>query len=290
MLTHTFCHIPGIGLKTEKELWESGVLSWDELDKMNAFEHPKANLEIMKQVIVESRRALENRNIDYFSKLLSLQQFWRIFPHFRDQTAYLDIETTGLSSNNEITSIALYDGKNIKTYINGRNLNQFIDDLSKYRVLVTYNGKNFDLPFIEKYFKTKLNQAHIDLRYILAGLGIKGGLKGSEKHFGISRNELEGVNGFFAVLLWDEYKKHKNEKALESLVRYNIEDTVNLEKLMVLAYNLKLKETPFASFALDLPAEVEINEHADMNTLKKVKKIFDRYQKKTPEKQKEGQR
>jgi len=44
--------------------------------------------------------------------------------------AYLDIETTGLDSYyNEITTIALYDGENIKHYINGENLEEFKKEL-----------------------------------------------------------------------------------------------------------------------------------------------------------------
>ena len=29
MLQHTFCHIPGIGMKTERKLWEAGITSWE---------------------------------------------------------------------------------------------------------------------------------------------------------------------------------------------------------------------------------------------------------------------
>jgi hypothetical protein len=28
MLTNTFCHLPGIGEKTERNLWAAGVTSW----------------------------------------------------------------------------------------------------------------------------------------------------------------------------------------------------------------------------------------------------------------------
>ena len=29
MLTNTFCHIPGIGPKTEEKLWNAGIHNWD---------------------------------------------------------------------------------------------------------------------------------------------------------------------------------------------------------------------------------------------------------------------
>ena len=44
-------------------------------------------------------------------------------------------------------------------------------------MIVTYNGKTFDVPFIEKYFGIRMNHAHIDLRYVLKSLGYSGGLK-----------------------------------------------------------------------------------------------------------------
>jgi len=55
---------------------------------------------------------------------------------------------------------------------------------------------------------------------------------------------LSDIDGFFAVLLWNEYRKSGSQKALDTLLAYNVQDTVNLESLMVTAYNLKIKETP----------------------------------------------
>ncbi len=33
MLKNTFCHVPGIGYKTEMEIWRKGVLTWHDLVK-----------------------------------------------------------------------------------------------------------------------------------------------------------------------------------------------------------------------------------------------------------------
>ena len=38
---------------------------------------------------------------------------------------------------------------------------------------------------------------------------------------------------------------NNNRKALETLLAYNIADTVNLEKLMIVAFNQLIKNTPF---------------------------------------------
>jgi uncharacterized protein YprB with RNaseH-like and TPR domain len=140
-----------------------------------------------------------------------------------EQFAYLDIETTGLDRHfNEITTIALYDGRAIKTYVKGQKLDNFIEDIQKYKVIVSYNGKSFDVPFIENYFNIRLDHAHIDLRYILHSLKFRGGLKGCERQLDMDRSDLRDIDGFFAVLLWDEYQKTGDQKALETMLAYNV--------------------------------------------------------------------
>jgi uncharacterized protein YprB with RNaseH-like and TPR domain len=153
-----------------------------------------------------------------------------------------------------ITTIALYDGRSIRHYVHGQNLTEFAQDIREYRLLVTYNGKCFDLPMLRASFGLALDQAHIDLRYVLASLGYKGGLKGCERRLGLDRGDLANVDGCFAVLLWREYRVHGNAQALETLLAYNIRDVVNLEALLVKAYNLKAARTPFGpSVTLPLP-------------------------------------
>lgn len=257
MLLHTFSHIPGIGPKTEQNLWAAGVTSWQEWREPIPI-RMSANTAIEAETILAgSQSALEDDNPNFFTERLKSNEAWRIFSDFRHRTAYLDIETTGLDDFSEITTIALYDGHKVTTYVNGHNLDNFADDIERYKVIVSYNGKSFDVPFLERYFRTKLHHAQIDLRYVLARLGFKGGLKGCEKQIGISRGNLDGVDGYFAVLLWDQYQKTGNERFLKTLLAYNIEDTINLERLAVEAYNRNVISTPFAStLTLDNPPPV----------------------------------
>ncbi|MEI6805266.1 MAG: ribonuclease H-like domain-containing protein [Myxococcaceae bacterium] len=192
------------------------------------------------------------------------EPIWQLFPEFRNNIAYVDIETTGLSRQyNEITTIALYDGNQIHTYVNGKNLEDFKTDILKYKFLVTYNGRSFDAPFIEAFFGMKLDHEHIDLRYPLKKLGYVGGLKAIEKRFGIDRGDLKQVDGFFAVRLWNEYKRTKNEKALETLLAYNCADVVNLEILMVHVFNQTVSEQ-----TVPVPIEFKIPFQVDMDLLK----------------------
>ena len=95
-------------------------------------------------------------------------------------------------------------------------------------------------------FGMKLNQVYIDLCYLLRKSWLYQRSKGSEKKAGIDRGELDELDGYSAVLLWNDYQKSKHLKSLETLLAYNIQDVVNLEYLMALSYNLKLRETPFS--------------------------------------------
>jgi uncharacterized protein YprB with RNaseH-like and TPR domain len=219
----------------------------------------------------ESRKQHDARNPDYFYEQLPASCQWRLFADYRDSCAFLDIETTGLGWHDEITTIALYDGRTVRHYVQGDNLEQFLNDVQAYRLLVTYNGKSFDVPFIERFFHTRLPQAHIDLRHTLRSLGITGGLKACERHLGLKRPGLEEVDGFIGVLLWWEYRRKGNDRALETLLAYNIADTVNLEALMIQAYNLKLATTPFAdTHRLAVPSTPASPFRADKDVIAKV--------------------
>jgi uncharacterized protein YprB with RNaseH-like and TPR domain len=244
LLAHTFMHIQGIGRTTEQRLWEDGLLSWDRLDAAAA-DVPDRLRGVLRVGVADSLR--NRRDPAYFARRLPAAMAWRIFPEFRAATAYLDIETTGLDrERDQVTTVALYDGRTVKTYVRGRNLDEFPRDLQAFQVLVTYNGKSFDQPFLERCFGVRLRQAAVDLRYILKELGFSGGLKGCERSLGMGRGELDGVDGFTAVLLWERYRRSRDDRALETLLAYNVQDTINLERLLVEAYTRNIAATPFA--------------------------------------------
>lgn len=271
MLTHTFVHLPGIGTKTEEQLWQAGIHHWQLWQEVPPVRLPNSSLPELEKLLQLSAKELVEGPA-FFSKRLPANEQWRLLSHFRKQTAFLDIETTGLGPEAEITTIALYDGHEVRCYVNGQNLDDFARDIWSYQVLVTYNGKGFDIPFLERWFRIKLTQAHIDLRYILAKLGFKGGLKGCEKQLGINRGALDGVDGYFAVLLWQDYLNNSNEKALETLLSYNIEDTVNLERLLIEAYNRNVLLTPFGeNLLLPLPDPPQIRYQPDIDSVERIR-------------------
>jgi uncharacterized protein YprB with RNaseH-like and TPR domain len=183
-------------------LWEMGIRSWDCF--MDNAEIPVSadRFRHISHFLRKSMDHMVHPDPGFFAKSLASRHHWRLFAAFRHSTAYLDIETTGLGGpGDHITTIALYDGKSVFHYVYGENLEDFKTDVQRYDLLVTYNGKCFDVPFIKRSLDMAMPQAHIDLMYVLRALGITGGLKGCEKKLGIDRNELDGVDGFCGAVV-----------------------------------------------------------------------------------------
>ncbi|MHC5033726.1 MAG: ribonuclease H-like domain-containing protein [Planctomycetota bacterium] len=276
MLENTFCHMPGVGPKTEHRLWAAGILSWGDARQIPSALLPARRAEHLARNARESADRLARQDALYFFKRLPPHEHWRVFPEFRHWVAFLDIETTGLGSPHDyITTISVYDGRRIRHYVRDENLEDFREDIKDYGLIVTYNGKTFDVPFIRQYFGISMPHAHIDLRYVLHSLGYSGGLKGCEKQLGLDRKELDGIDGYFAVLLWRDFLRNDNRAALDTLLAYNMADVVNLETLMVLAYNMKLRGTLFnETRRLALPPAPEIPFKADMETVERIRRAL----------------
>lgn len=241
MLENTFIHVPGIGPGTERRLWQSGILTWEQyLDSKQPPFSPTRDAFVRKNLT----DSLTNRDdILFFRDRLASGDRWRLYDAFKDRAVYLDIETSGgYESVDDITVIGLYDGDKVRTFVNGVNLDGFELAMPSYKVVITFNGALFDLPVIRRHFPhVEFPPVHIDLRFFLKRLGYRGGLKAIEQTFSISRStQIEGMSGYDAVHLWEAYRSG-DEGALECLIEYNTADIVNLKPLMERGYR-KMRE------------------------------------------------
>ncbi|MDY9926546.1 ribonuclease H-like domain-containing protein [Methanosarcina sp.] len=239
MLKNTYIHIPGVGKALEQKIWASGINTWDEfLEMTDNISIPSSRKARICDEIKLSSKHLAARDCSFFSQRLPSAEHWRAYSLFSDSVAFFDIETTGLSpSRDRITIVGIYNGNESKTYVRGINLDDMAEEFSKYRLLVSFNGARFDIPFIKSEFpEIEFKQLHIDLMYPLRRIGYGGGLKKIEKLLGICRSEeTDGMDGFDAVRLWRQYEKGDKE-ALNLLVKYNREDIVNLKTIIELTY------------------------------------------------------
>jgi uncharacterized protein len=247
MLEHTFVHIPGIGRATEQGLWQQGVCTWADADRLvpgSRKVRPQA-LAQLKNFLPESRRALQEKNAGFFCRLCALGEAWRVFSRFAQDCVYLDIETTGLSpSFDDITLVGVYDGDAYKAFIAGDNLAALPEFLQRFRLISTFNGAGFDLRFVRATFpQLTLPPIHIDLRRMTSKLGLRGGLKAIEAALGLQRDlDVRDLSGYDAVILWRRYLRG-DRRALDLLVQYNRADVVHLKTIMEICYDRLATET-----------------------------------------------
>lgn len=260
MLTRTFLHLPAIGPARERRYWEDGVLSWEHLlqDRDLFDDGPPPPL---AEALARSRAKLAAGDARWFEEHLGTAQAWRMAREFDDgRIAYLDIETDGTPGDRPAkgaeapggtTVAAVWDGLEARVFLRDRNLPELPAYLARYPVLCTFNGKAFDIPYLEGCFgKGFFPGAQLDLRPITRAVGLTGGLKKIEQQVGIQRPRMiRNYSGYDAVKLWSAYRRGRKD-ALEPLARYNLADAVNLQALLREAYNQAVAQDalPFRRF------------------------------------------
>jgi uncharacterized protein YprB with RNaseH-like and TPR domain len=248
MLRNTFIHLPGIGPRRERWLWERGCLDWERfLAVVDSGQLPGHVLALLKPLVQQSVASLVGGDAAFFGARLPSRETWRLYPDFAEQALFLDIETTGLSAvGDEVTVIGAFAEGRPALFIQGINLHEFPAYVARFPVLITFNGSQFDLPFLRAHFpQARLDQAHIDLRFVFGSLGYRGGLKAIERNLGVARpSTVRDVDGFEAVRLWHRYRRG-DRRALEQLLLYNLADTVNMVRLVEIAVAQKAEQLAF---------------------------------------------
>lgn len=231
-IENSFILIPGIGEKTERKLWKKGYTTWDELDQSDYLSQSKRDK--FESFVEKAKRNLEVKNSVFFGDKLPNKELWRTYRNFEEEACFFDIETTGLDQKrNKVTTVSFHRGGETKTLVNGEDLTRenLRAEMHKSKVLVSFNGKRFDQPFLESNFDMNIQKPHIDLMYGCKRLGLSGGLKKIEKEMSIQR-ELEDLDGREAIRLWKEYERQGKDRSLEKLVKYNQYDAKNLQELL----------------------------------------------------------
>jgi uncharacterized protein YprB with RNaseH-like and TPR domain len=229
-IENSFVPVKGVGEKTERKLWQSGITTWHEFDE-SVVGPTKA--ERITDFITTARDHLNEENSRFFGNTFPSECHWRLYENFSDDTFFLDIETTGLDKwNDDVTMVGLYRGDEMTTLVRGQNLSRrtLTEELQGAKLLITFNGEQFDLPILDRAFDIDIEIPHIDLMYPCRRLNLTGGLKLIERRVGIDRDR-PNLSGEDAVRLWREYERG-DDIALDNLITYNQEDVMNLESLM----------------------------------------------------------
>lgn len=231
-IENSFIPIDGVGERTERRLWRAGITHWDD------FEHSarprgvgETTADRIASFLEEARDRLERDDVRFFDREFPGGERWRLYENFREDACFFDIETTGLDhARNDVTCVSVTRGGETTTLVKGRDLTRRrLADLLDAPLLVTFNGKRFDAPFLERSFDIRVDAPHVDLMYPCRRLDLTGGLKRIERDVGIDRDRPD-ISGRDAVRLWHEYERGDPD-ALDTLVEYNREDTENLRRL-----------------------------------------------------------
>ncbi|MBN1293738.1 MAG: ribonuclease H-like domain-containing protein [Candidatus Latescibacteria bacterium] len=251
ILTSTFLHFNSIGKIKEYDFWRNGITSWDDLQRylegyqLSLFNDNYKNP--LLQEIDASRKALLEKDSDYFSSKLPSREYYRIVLSFYEKTLFLDIETTGLSKYYDYITLIGWSYKGKYHYlIKGDNDNLLRKHLSDAKCIVTFNGSIFDIPFLKQEIKDlKIPQTHVDLRFLSKRVGLHGGQKEIERQINIKRPKgIEEIDGKAATILWYKYRQG-DLKSLKSLIKYNYRDVLGMEIIFDEIIKRLLKINPF---------------------------------------------
>lgn len=243
-LENSFIPAPGVGEKTERRLWEQGVLHWDDVEGVIGGKRG----ENLCSFVAEAWPRLDDGDAAYFADALPSGERWRLAENFREPTTAFDIETTGLNSHSSVvTTVSFHQDGETTTLVRGRDLtaDALREHFDAADVLVSFNGKRFDVPFLQDEFGLDVTTPHLDLLYTCKKLGLSGGLKAIEQQIGIDRDT--DITGREAVRLWHQYEAG-DDHALERLVHYNRLDTENLLTLLDTVTG-RLHDDVFAPYA-----------------------------------------
>lgn len=243
MLSGSFIFAKGMTEELERALWGHGITSWA-LARTHADEVAgvvgSARAQKLLEAIAQAERAQEAGDAAWFKASWPEKELWRLWDGYADpaRIALVDIETTGLTPGyDQITVIGLADAGSARAFVAGRPqagdepLERFREAIRPYRLLVTFNGVNFDAPFIERAFREhgfRFDLPHLDLLYPARALGLTGGLKDMEKQLGIVRpDEIKDIRGGEAIQLWGQWRAG-DANAYRRLVTYCKADCTNL--------------------------------------------------------------
>jgi uncharacterized protein YprB with RNaseH-like and TPR domain len=238
MIKNSFIFLPKIRSAKEKSIWAQGIKDWDEFIAKDRIKGISSRIkQEYSRLLAEAKKALYEDDSSYFCDTLPTTETWRLYDFFMDEAIFLDIETSSATSQNSyLTVIGLFDGIDTKTMIRDVNLDTAAlkRELAKYRLIITFNGSTFDIPYLNKKFPGLIPDVpFIDLRHLCSRVGLKGGLKDIERQLGIARPNIiiERMYGGDPFKLWRMFKGSGDDYYLKLLVEYNEEDVINLKKI-----------------------------------------------------------
>jgi uncharacterized protein len=240
MIKNTFQVFKGITQRKEKELWNTGIKTWDDFlqkDKIKGISYEsKYQLELQ---IKKCSLKLKENDDSFFLNLLPIKLHYRYYPMIKNELLFVDIESYGHKRRNEITIIGIGNGEDINLIRGDKTDSSQIKKIfQNNKGIVTYNGRSYDIPILKKRYNIDFsNKFIIDLKHLMNELGYKGGLKVIEEELKIERKLSHKIMNGDPINLWKAYKATEDSHFIELLAEYVEADVRSLPILLDYAYN-----------------------------------------------------
>lgn len=238
-LQQAILHFPGIGTAKAKWLHDAGIVCWNDFLTHEPPDSLKKQWPGLQEFAEQNIQAEKNNDIQFFIDRLEVQDRWRLLQRFWNLCHFIDIETSGMDCDAHITVISVWNGQELKLFLNGENLDDFPEYALAIPFAVTFNGSTFDVPVIKRYFNLPdFPVPHVDLRWVCNRCNLSGGLKAIERQLDVKRpQDVDGTDGMDAIVLWNDWNNTKNTDAKAHLLRYCAADTIALQHVTAKVIN-----------------------------------------------------
>ena len=172
--------------------------------------------------------------------------------YFRGMRAgVLDIETTGLNPARnkfilggllDLQSMTLHQFFAEKRSEEREALADFASEISKLDMIITYNGRHFDMPFVNKrlgsFSRGGCTPYNLDLYLILNGHSpVKKFVpnlkqKTVENYMGLWQTRTDEISGADSIELYDLYEKNGDDMLCRKILLHNSDDVLQLCRLL----------------------------------------------------------
>lgn len=151
LLYVSLVQVPGVGAKQEQRYWENGIITLQDLaDSMEKWTASvrRCNADGVKALIREGSKDIA-RIVEAFEKRSGKRDYYRIAYSIPDDVMFLDIETTGLSTEyHYVTMVGWMMRGKYRYWLAGK----FCEAFNRAKMIVTFNGTKFDCNFLDRLF------------------------------------------------------------------------------------------------------------------------------------------
>jgi len=224
----SFCQFRGVTRELERRFRAEGVTCVQSLLRYLSLRGQKS---LLRRVSLSVRIFNEARRLgmtDVIVNAFPIGTRARVVADRFEKALFFDIETDGTGPRSLVTLIATSMNGRERTFVRDIDLMDFLEVWNAAEMIVSFNGKRFDVPVLMREFGLSRIPAHVDLMDEVRHYGLRGGLKEIERRIGFVRQVSDCQDGMDAIEMWRRFKGTGDKDALEALRAYNRDDVRSL--------------------------------------------------------------